>query len=171
MAKLNNHLIFLILLFYSSVIWSQTSKPNIVLILADDLGYADLSVHGSKEIKTPHIDALGKRGVTFTQAYVSSPVCSPSRAGLLTGRNQVSFGYDNNLAELQPGFDPEYSGLPIGVKTIPEKLKEANYYSSLIGKWHLGQKEQFHPLKRGFDEFWGYLGGGHDYFSSKEGGN
>lgn len=145
-------------------------KPNFVLIVADDLGYADLSLTGSRQISTPHIDRLAREGVNFTQGYVSAPVCAPSRAGLLTGKNQVKFGFDNNIAENQPGFDPRYLGLPLSEKTIAERLKESGYVSGLIGKWHLGHEAHFHPLKRGFDEFWGYPGGGHDYFTSEPDG-
>lgn len=155
---------------FASLTFGQESKPNFIIILADDLGYADLSMNGSLQIKTPNIDAIAQNGINFTQAYVSAPVCSPSRAGLLTGKNQVSFGYDNNLANNQPGFDPEYAGLPIDQKTIGNRLKEAGYVSGLVGKWHLGSKEQFHPVNRGFDEFWGYVGGGHHYFKSELGG-
>ncbi|WP_075349660.1 sulfatase-like hydrolase/transferase [Algoriphagus marinus] len=169
MTKSGFFLFFLILALGKSV-QGQNKAPNIILILADDLGYADLSIHGSNQIKTPHIDAIAKEGVQFTQAYVSAPVCSPSRAGLLTGKNQVSFGYDNNLAENQPGFDPSFAGLPVDQKTMADWLKEAGYVTGLIGKWHLGSQDQFHPIKRGFDEFWGYLGGGHDYFNSKTDG-
>lgn len=148
---------------------SDRQKPNMIIILADDLGFADLSMNGSKQISTPNIDALAESGVTFTQGYVSSAVCSPSRAGLLTGKNQVEFGYDNNLARDAPGFDPQFAGLPVNVKTIATQLKEHGYATGLVGKWHLGSKNQFHPLNRGFDEFWGYLGGGHDYFETETG--
>ncbi|MEQ9285765.1 MAG: sulfatase-like hydrolase/transferase [Cyclobacteriaceae bacterium] len=141
-------------------------KPNYVLIVADDLGYADLGINGSKQIKTPNIDGLARTGANCLQGYVSSPVCSPSRAGMLTGRNQVEFGHDNNLGGNQPGFDPQFLGLPLSEKTIPDYLKPLGYTSGLVGKWHLGYEPQFHPLKRGFDEFWGYTGGGHDYFMS-----
>jgi arylsulfatase A-like enzyme len=158
------------ILCFVSLTFGQEPKPNFIIILADDLGYADLSLNGSHQIHTPHIDAIAKSGVNFTQAYVSAPVCSPSRAGLLTGKNQVGFGYDNNLANNQHGFDPEYAGLPIEQKTIGDRLKKAGYVSGLIGKWHLGSKPQFHPVNRGFDEFWGYLGGGHHYFKSEVGG-
>ncbi|MCA1760936.1 MAG: sulfatase-like hydrolase/transferase, partial [Bacteroidales bacterium] len=113
---------------------------------------------------------LAQEGVNFTQAYVSAPVCAPSRAGLLTGKNQVKFGFDNNLATNQPGFDPEFMGLPVSEKTIADRLKPLGYVSGLIGKWHLGYEPHFHPLERGFDEFWGYQGGGHDYFTSKPDG-
>lgn len=141
-------------------------KPNIVLIVADDLGYADLSINGSKQIQTPNIDKLAKGGIKFTQGYVSAPVCSPSRAGMLTGRNQVHFGYDNNLGGNQPGFDPQFLGLSLSETTIATRLKKLGYKTGLVGKWHLGDEPHFHPLKRGFDEFWGYTGGGHDYFES-----
>ncbi len=142
------------------------NKPNFILIVADDLGFGDLGFTGSTQIKTPSIDKLAESGVNFTQGYVTSAVCSPSRAGLLTGRNQVAFGHDNNLGGNQPGFDPQFLGLPLSEKTIADYLKPLGYTNGLVGKWHLGYEAQFHPLKRGFDEFWGYTGGGHDYFSA-----
>lgn len=146
-------------------------KPNFILIVADDLGYGDLGFTGSSQIKTPHIDELARRGTIFTQGYVSSPVCSPSRAGFITGINQVEFGHDNNLPRnAEPGFDSQYLGLPLSQKTIADHLKPLGYVSGLIGKWHLGYEAQFHPLNRGFDEFWGYTGGGHDYFTANVAG-
>jgi len=149
---------------------SAINKPNFILIVADDLGFADLGFNGSTQINTPNIDQLAYTGVRFSEGYVSSPVCSPSRAGLLTGINQVEFGHDNNIGGNQPGFDPQYLGLPLSQNTIADELKLLGYTSGLIGKWHLGEKPQFHPLKRGFDEFWGYTGGGHDYFTSSPDG-
>ena len=140
-------------------------KPNFILIVADDLGFGDLGFTGSTQIKTPEIDQLATGGVVFTEGYVTSAVCSPSRAGLLSGRNQVEFGHDNNLGGTQPGFDPQFLGLPLSEKTIADYLKPLGYVSGLVGKWHLGTEPQFHPLERGFDEFWGYTGGGHDYFT------
>lgn len=167
------HFIAAALLLYGETLFGQSQmkldRPNIILILADDLGYADLSMNGSKQIHTPNIDLLAKSGVNFTQSYVSSAVCSPSRAGILTGINQVEYGYDNNLSTNTTGFDPEFAGLPVNIKTIATLLKEQGYTTGLVGKWHLGHKEQFHPLNRGFDEFWGYVGGGHDYFETEEG--
>lgn len=145
-------------------------KPNFILIVADDLGYADLSLNGSRQISTPNIDKLAEEGINFTQGYVSAPVCSPSRAGFLTGRNQVRFGYDNNIGGSQPGFDPQYLGLPLSETTIATRLHNLGYVTGLIGKWHLGYEPQFHPLKRGFDEFWGYTGGGHNYFKAEPNG-
>ncbi len=149
---------------------NNSSSPNFILIVADDLGFADLSLNGSNQIPTPNIDRLAQEGVNFTRGYVSAPVCAPSRAGLITGKNQVKFGFDNNLASNQPGFDPEFMGLPVAEKTIAERLKPLGYVSGLIGKWHLGEGDRFHPLNRGFDEFWGYQGGGHDYFTSNPNG-
>lgn len=151
---------------HQGVFITKSDKPNFILIVADDLGFGDLGFTGSTEISTPHIDALAKSGVVFSQGYVSSAVCSPSRAGLLTGINQVKFGHDNNLGGHQKGFDAAFLGLPIAQKTIADRLKKHGYISGLVGKWHLGQQPQFHPLNRGFDEFWGYTGGGHDYFTA-----
>ncbi len=147
-----------------------TQKPNFILIVADDLGYGDLGMNGSKQIPTPNIDRLAAEGMNFSNGYVSAPVCSPSRAGLMTGRYGVSFGHDNNLGGTQPGFDPQYLGLPLTETTIAKRLHNLGYTTGLIGKWHLGYEPQFHPLKRGFDEFWGYTGGGHDYFEWKSNG-
>ena len=141
-----------------------TEKPNFIIILADDLGYGDVGFTGSTQIKTPHIDALAKSGVTFTQGYVSAPVCGPSRAGLMTGRNQVNFGFDNNSIVDLPQFDENFVGIPVSEKTIAERLSDLGYVNGLIGKWHLGEVEKFHPTNRGFHEFWGYLAGGHNYF-------
>ncbi|BDD11060.1 N-acetylgalactosamine-6-sulfatase [Fulvitalea axinellae] len=147
-----------------------SGRPNFILILADDLGFADLSMNGSKQIATPNIDRLAASGVTFTEGYVSSPVCSPSRAGMLTGRNQVAFGHDNNIGFSQTGFDPEYLGLPLTETTVADRLSALGYVTGLVGKWHLGDRPQFHPTKRGFREFWGYTGGGHHYFKSEPNG-
>lgn len=170
---INFIIVFLLLPGISSEKSSEKSiqgKPNFVLIIADDLGYADLGFNGSTQIPTPNIDALAEGGIKFTNGYVSAPVCSPSRAGMLTGKYQVRFGYDNNLGGNQPGFDPQYLGLPITEITMANRLKDLGYVTGLIGKWHLGDEPQFHPLKRGFDEFWGYTGGGHDYFFSQPNG-
>ena len=148
----------------------KSEKPNFVLIIADDLGYADLGFQGSKQIPTPNIDRLATEGIIFSNGYVSSSVCSPSRAGLMTGRNQARFGFNDNLFPSQPGFDPNFVGLPLSETTLADKLKSLGYVNGLIGKWHLGEKPHFHPLKRGFDEFWGFLGGAHDYFTAKPDG-
>ena len=138
---------------------SATTKPNILLIVADDLGYADLGFHGCKDIPTPHLDSLAASGVRFTSGYVSGPYCSPTRAGLLTGRYQTRFGF-----EFIP-FKPP-AGLPISEKTVADYLKAAGYRTALVGKWHVGLGPECHPLKRGFDEFFGFLDGAHSYFAA-----
>lgn len=143
--------------FPGSVPPAKVRPPNIVIIVADDMGYADLGVHGSKDIPTPHIDALAAAGIRFTDAYVSGPYCSPTRAGLMTGRYPQRFGHEFNLG-LQPGL-----GLPLTEVTLADRLKAAGYRTALFGKWHLGGGAAFHPMSRGFDEFYGFLGGAHSY--------
>lgn len=135
--------------------------PNIIVILTDDQGYADVGFNGSTEIPTPNIDRIAYEGVRFDQGYVSFPVCGPSRAGLLTGRYQSRFGYDLNASE-NPR-DPN-AGLPLSENTIADVLKPAGYTSAIIGKWHMGNHPNFHPFERGFDEFYGFTNGGHNYF-------
>lgn len=139
---------------------AQTRPPNIVIIVADDMGYADIGVHGSRDIPTPHIDALASGGTRFTNAYVSGPYCSPTRAGLMTGRYPQRFGHEFNL-----GIGPLNSenGMPLTERTIADRLKAVGYRTALFGKWHLGSAERFHPMSRGFDEFFGFLGGAHSY--------
>jgi len=137
-------------------------KPNIVLIVADDLGYADLGVHGCKDIATPHMDSIAKDGVRLTDAYVTAPVCAPSRAGLLTGRWQDRFGFEGNP---EPGAK---WGLPLTEKTIADRLKALGYATGIFGKWHQGETPEFHPNRRGFDEFFGFLSGMHSYFEAND---
>lgn len=140
-------------------------RPNIVILLADDLGYADVGFQGGKEIPTPHLDALAAGGVRCTNGYVSCPYCSPTRAGLLTGRYQQRFGHEFNPGPRgEPGGDRvEEIGLPLSEKTIADRLKAAGYATGMFGKWHLGASPKFHPQKRGFDEYFGFLGGAHIY--------
>ena len=135
------------------------SKPNILIIVGDDMGYADLGFNGCKDIPTPNLDALAASGVRFANGYVSGPYCSPTRAGLLTGRYQTRFGHE---------FNPDGAGrgLPLTEQTLADRLKAAGYATGLVGKWHLGADPEYHPLKRGFDEFFGFMGGAHSYFQS-----
>lgn len=133
-------------------------KPNILVIVGDDMGYADVGFHGCKDIPTPHLDALAASGVRFTNGYVTGPYCSPTRAGLLTGRYQTRFGHE---------FNPSgANGLPLTEKTLADRLKAAGYATGLVGKWHLGAQPAMHPQRRGFDEFFGFLGGAHSFFDA-----
>lgn len=140
-------------------------RPNILVIVADDQGYNDLGVQGCMDIPTPNIDALAKGGVRFTSGYVSGPYCSPTRAGLLTGRYQQRFGHEFNPGPAQTA-GPEM-GLALSETTLATRLKQAGYATGMVGKWHLGYQDKFHPLKRGFDEFYGFLGGAHSYLNAK----
>ena len=158
-----SHLITVLLLFTSHLaielgFAAEPAKPNILFIVGDDMGYADVGFHGCKDIPTPHLDALAKSGVRFTNGYVSGPYCSPTRAAMLTGRYQTRFGHEFN-----PGGS---QGMPVGEKTIADRLKAAGYATGLVGKWHLGNEEAMQPQKRGFDEFFGFLGGAHSYFKT-----
>ena len=147
------------------------TKPNIVVIVADDLGYGELGCYGGKDAPTPNLDAMAKAGVRFTSGYVTCPVCSPTRAGLLTGKYQHRFGHENNIAQSWEIEHPELMGLPVEEKTIADRLKAAGYRTACIGKWHLGAHENFHPQKRGFDEFFGFLEGGRAYLPDDHPGN
>jgi arylsulfatase A-like enzyme len=140
-------------------------RPNVVVILADDLGYADVGFQGCKDIPTPHLDALARAGVRCTSGYVSHPFCSPTRAGLLTGRYQQRFGHENN-PRWQP--DDKALGLPLDQVTLADVLKKAGYATGAVGKWHLGAHPAFHPNRRGFDSYFGLLGGGHQYFDHNQ---
>jgi arylsulfatase A-like enzyme len=157
--------IVLILLMTCPFQWSGYSqdaqKPNIIIVIADDLGYADVGFNGCKDIPTPNIDRIAANGVKFTNGYVTFSVCGPSRAGLLTGRYPQRFGYERN-----PQYRPQdpNMGLPKEENTLAEALKQVGYTSGIIGKWHQGADISNHPLNRGFNEFFGHLGGGHRYF-------
>jgi arylsulfatase B len=137
------------------------TRPNILFIVADDLGYGEAGCYGGKDIPTPNIDSLAKSGVRFTNGYVSAPFCAASRAALMTGRYQTRFGFEFNpigAKNAAPGI-----GLPVEEKTIAERLRDAGYATALVGKWHLGGTAPFHPQRRGFDEFFGFLHEGHYY--------
>jgi arylsulfatase A-like enzyme len=135
-------------------------RPNILVIVSDDQGYADAGFQGSRQAVTPHLDALAESGVRCTSGYVTFPVCSPSRAGMLTGRYQARFGHENN-----PVYDPldDKEGLPLTEKLLPQYFQETGYRTAWVGKWHLGASPVFVPWKRGFDESFGFIGGGHRF--------
>ncbi len=142
------------------------APPNIVFILADDLGYADLSCYGRRDYRTPNIDRLASGGVRFTQAYANSAVCSASRTALITGRYQyrIPIGLEEPLATR----DVRDLGLPPSHPTLPSLLRKAGYGTTLIGKWHLGKLPKYGPLQSGYDHFWGFRGPSLDYFTHKD---
>lgn len=141
-------------------------RPNFLFIMADDLGYADLSCYGRREYTTPVLDALAAQGMKFTHGYANSAVCSATRVGLITGRYQyrLDVGLDEPLGRPGVGLEPH-------VPTLPSLLKAQGYRTALVGKWHLGNLPDFSPLKSGYDEFWGNRGGGVDYFTHRINGN
>ncbi len=136
----------------------ETKKPNIIVLLVDDAGYADFGFAGCKDLKTPNIDKLASNGVVFTDAHVSASVCGPSRAGLITGRYQQRFGFECN--------PNGHEGIDLKEKTIGDAMKSAGYTTAAFGKWHLGGEEGYQPNDRGFDYYWGFLSGGRHYFSN-----
>ena len=131
---------------------ADSPKPNIIVILADDMGYADIGAHGCKDITTPNIDRLAKGGVRFTDAYANGSFCTPTRAALMSCRYQHRYGIEDLGGPL-----------PAQANTLPQRLKAAGYVTGMVGKWHLGSTEGFTPVDRGFDEFFGFVGGGHQY--------
>jgi arylsulfatase A-like enzyme len=151
---------------FLSPLLGQTSPPNIVVILADDLGYGDVGFNGCPDIPTPNIDALAANGALCTNGYVTHPTCSPSRAAIMTGRYQQRFGH-----EIQPTFDtlvPQNPrlGLPESELTLAQLLKPAGYVCAAIGKWHLGFAPNLFPTERGFDEFFGFLDAQQGYYNT-----
>jgi arylsulfatase A-like enzyme len=138
---------------------ARAEKPNILVLVADDLGWADVGFNGSRDIPTPHLDSLAANGVRCTAGYVTAPQCSPSRAGLLSGRYQQRFGHDTNNYHL--------ACLETGQRLFPAHLKAAGYTTGMVGKWHLGDAPAHHPQRHGFDEFFGFQGGGHAYLTER----
>ncbi|MGL6312981.1 sulfatase [Vibrio sp. WXL103] len=156
---------------YSYPTLAEHSQPNILLIVSDDAGYADFGFHGSRVMQTPRLDELSAAGTIFSQAYVTAAVCGPSRAGLLTGRYQQRFGYEENNVPgymSQSGLTGDDMGLPLDQKTMGNYLQELGYTTAIIGKWHQGNADKFHPTKRGFDYFFGFRGGARSYWGYGE---
>ncbi|WP_017446897.1 sulfatase-like hydrolase/transferase [Gayadomonas joobiniege] len=147
---------------------AKPTQPNILVLFADDAGYADFGFHGSKVMRTPNLDKLAEEGIIFDQAYVTDPTCGPSRAGLITGKYQQKFGFEENNV---PGYMDKNSallgdemGLPLDQKTMGDYLKALGYATAYYGKWHLGGADRYHPTKRGFDEFYGFRDGQRSFF-------
>lgn len=137
--------------FSTAAMAATTKRPNILIFLSDDVGWAEYGFQGSKDIPTPNIDSIAKNGVRFTQGYVAATYCSPSRAGLMTGRYPTRFGHEFNSVAAQ-------AGLPLTETTIADRFHDLGYATCIVGKWHLGNKPAYRPTKRGFDEFFGTLG-------------
>lgn len=144
-----------------------SQKPNIIVVLTDDQGWADVGFNGGTDIPTPNLDGMAKEGVIFSNGYVSHPYCSPSRAGLLTGRFQARFGHDCNMP--YNTVNDETVGTPLSEVMISEALKEKGYKTSAIGKWHVGDHPDLHPPKQGFDHWFGFPGGGMNYWGIPKG--
>ncbi len=166
--------LFTFTLFTNTFMFSKNNdktKPNIVFIFSDDAGYADFGFQGSKEMKTPNLDQLASEGMKFKQAYVTAAVCGPSRAGLITGKYQQRFGYEENNV---PGYmsncalEGDEMGLPLNQKTMGDYMKDLGYKTAYFGKWHLGNADKYHPNKRGFDYFYGFRGGARSYYEYNE---
>ena len=146
--------------FHTASARADESRPNILLIVSDDQGYADAGFQGGKDVPTPNLDRLAATGVRCTNGYVSHPFCSPTRAGLLTGRYQARFGHEYN-----PVYDPldGNEGLPLTERLLPQYLQDAGYKTGWVGKWHLGASPEHAPWQRGFAETFGFIGGGHSF--------
>jgi arylsulfatase A-like enzyme len=139
---------------------AEAKPPNVIIIFMDDLGYGDVGSYGAKDISTPNIDRLARQGVRLTDCYAAAPLCTPTRAAFMTGRYQHRVGIENVFTprDVDKGLSP-------AEPTLPRLLKNAGYTTGLVGKWHLGFKPEFGPNRHGFDEFYGFLSGAHDYYS------
>ncbi len=159
--------VYTILLLSFTLLNGEDRPPNIILLFADDAGYGDFGFQGSQNFDTPNLDKLAQQSIVFKQAYTSAAVCGPSRAGLITGRYQQKFGVEENNVPsyMSPaGLTGENMGLPLDQLTIADHLKSIGYKNIYLGKWHLGGADRYHPLKRGFDEFYGFRGGARSYW-------
>ena len=159
------HILGLVLILGGFLATSAAAeKPNVMVIIADDLGYHDIGVQGGQDVPTPHIDALAASGIRCTSGYVSAPYCSPSRAGFLTGRYQTRFGHEFNPHQ----GDETRLGLPLDQRTIADQFRSAGYSTGLVGKWHQGFSPAHHPQSRGFDDYFGFLVGGHNFLLHRD---
>ncbi|GGZ87763.1 sulfatase-like hydrolase/transferase [Algibacter mikhailovii] len=159
--------IVVLLGFKSNIGLDVQERPNIIVVLTDDQGWADVGFNGATDIPTEHLDKLAEEGVIFSNGYVSHPYCSPSRAGLLTGRYQARFGHDCNMP--YQGENDDTIGTPLSEKMISEALKKHGYTTSAIGKWHVGDHPNLHPTNQGFDHWFGFPGGGMNYWGMPNG--
>ena len=154
--------LLILLTLGTSAIARADERPNVVVFFMDDLGYGDLAIDGAPDVKTPHLDKLAREGVRLTHCYAAAPVCTPTRAALMTGRYQHRVSIENVIA---PSLGNNDQGLSADEPSLPRYLKDAGYATGLVGKWHLGSLPAFHPNRHGFDEFFGFLGGAVNYYS------
>ncbi len=152
---------FLVTNVFTSCVAQKQDKPNIIIIMADDMGYGDLSCYGSTLISTPNLDKMASEGIKFTDFHSNGPVCSPTRAAILTGKYQQRVGIDGVVTAKHH----RDKGLDTSEKTFAEAIKEAGYVTGMFGKWHVGYKTKFNPINQGFDEYIGYVSGNVDYHS------
>jgi arylsulfatase A-like enzyme len=162
LRQLSLLLLALLLLLPLAIRAGEPARPNILLIVSDDHGFADVGFNGCTDIPTPQLDRLARGGMICNNGYVTHPFCSPTRAALMTGRYQHRFGHENN-----PYYDPNdhREGLPTSQRLLPELMRSAGYVTGWIGKWHLGATPEFRPQQRGFAETFGFIGGGHRYLN------
>jgi arylsulfatase A-like enzyme len=163
-------ILFAIVAFFMQTMGvAAADKPNIVLLFADDAGYGDFGFHGSHHFRTPHLDRLAESGVRLSHFYVSGGTCGPSRAGLISGMYQQRFGFEeNNVPSVMSDNSKLLGndmGLPVHLRTMGDHLQQLGYRTAIFGKWHLGIADRYHPLKRGFDEFYGFRGGARSFFA------
>lgn len=162
---MRREVLFLVALVLGVIAQLQAQRPpNVVLIMFDDLGYGDLGSYGAPDVRTPHIDQLAREGVRLTDAYANGPVCTPTRAALISGRYQQRLGLEGVLTASPQDLE---LGLPALGVSLPALLKTNGYVTGLFGKWHLGWKPEFGPLAHGFDEFYGFLSGAHSYHTNR----
>jgi arylsulfatase A-like enzyme len=141
------------------------TPPNVVLIMMDDLGYGDLGSYGAPDARTPYIDRLAREGVRLTDAYANGPVCTPTRAALISGRYQAHVGLETVLTNSPADRE---RGLVVAATSLPALRRQTGYATGLFGKWHLGWKPEFGPNAHGFDEFYGFLSGAHSYHTDRQ---
>lgn len=156
-----NKILAVFLIALLGVAWAEDSRPNVIVIMADDLGYNDVGFHGSKYVKTPNLDKLAAAGTIFSDAHTAASVCSPSRAGFITGRYQQRFGHEANCP-------PHGQGMDVNEYTMGQAFQSIGYGTVLIGKWHLGNLEKHYPTNRGFDHFLGLREGSRSFYHNKK---
>ncbi|MBT6004904.1 MAG: sulfatase-like hydrolase/transferase, partial [Prolixibacteraceae bacterium] len=159
-------LILIVFPILFSCVSNKENPPNIILIMADDMGYGDISCFGSEFIQTPVLDKMASEGIKFTDYHSNGAVCTPTRAALMTGNYQQRAGLEGVI---YAALDKRMFGIQDSEKTIAEIFKDAGYSTGIFGKWHLGYQPEYNPVHHGFDEFYGYVSGNVDFISHRDG--